>query len=205
MTPKRASASACVALLLPFGLVLTLGAWGCGKKEQAAAPAAPVASAPQPAVSALPPASAPAPTAAPAAAPAAPVTAAIASADGEQPGRRVEVTELKRVSGGTVSLRFTMVNDADEIAFHDAYGEAGHSKDFGSIGGVALVDPVGKKKYLVVRDTDGACVCSRDIPNMAKASRLNLWAKLPAPPEDVRKISVSIPHFAPMDDVPISQ
>jgi len=199
MTPKRAS----VGLLFPLGLVLTLGAWGCGKKEQAAAPAAPVASAPQPAAAVPPPE--PPPTTAPATALAAPPSSAIASSDGEQPGRRVEVTELKRVSGGTVSLKFTMINDSDEIAFHDAYGEAGHSKDFGSIGGVALVDPVGKKKYLVVRDSDGACVCSRDIPNIAKASRLNLWAKLPAPPEDVRKISVSIPHFAPMDDVPISQ
>jgi len=200
MTPKRASAS--VVLLIPFGLVLVLGAPGCGKKEQAAAPAPAVAPAAQPVAAAQPPAPAPAPTAAAAAAL---VSAAIASADGEQPGRRVEVTELKRVSGGTVSLRFTMVNDADEIAFHDAYGEAGHSKDFGSIGGVALVDPVGKKKYLVVRDSEDACLCSRDIPNIAKTSRVNLWAKLPAPPEDVRKISVCIPHFAPMDDVPISQ
>lgn len=194
MTPKRAS----VCLLLPVGIVLTLSAWGCGKKEQAATPALTTASAPQPAAAAP----SPAPTTAPAAAP---LPAVIASSDGEQPGRRVEVTELKRLSGGTVSLRFTMINDSDEIAFHDAYGEAGHSKDFGSIGGVALVDAVGKKKYLVVRDSDGACLCSRDIPNLAKASRLNLWAKLPAPPEDVRIISISVPHFAPMDDVPISQ
>jgi hypothetical protein len=36
-------------------------------------------------------------------------------------------------------------------------------------------------------------------------SRLNLWAKFPAPPEDVKKISITIPHFAPLDDAPISQ
>lgn len=197
MTQKRAS----VGLQLYFGFVLALAAWGCQKKEQAAAPASAVAAAPQPA-----PTTAPAAAAAPAAAPAAPpASAAIASADGDQQGRRVEVTELKRLSGGTISLKFTVINDADEIAFHGDYGEANHSKDYGSIGGVDLVDPVGKKKYLVVRDSDGACLCSRDIPNVAKKSRLNLWAKFPAPPEDVKKISIAIPHFAPMDDVPISQ
>ena len=185
-------------LPLFFGLVLALAAaaGGCQKKEQAAA--AP----PQ----ATPTAPAAASTAAPAAAPVAVLSsAAIASADGEQQGRRVEVTELKRLSGGTLSLKFTLINDSDELAFHDAYGEAGYSKDFGSIGGVALMDTVGKKKYLVVRDSDDACLCSRNIPNVAKGSRLNLWAKFPAPPDDVKKISVSIPHFAPLDDVPISQ
>ena len=186
--------------LLPlfFGLALALSAGGCQKKEQTAAP--PQAPAAAPAAATVAPAQAP-----PAAAAAPPASAAIASADGEQPGRRVQVTELKRLSGGTLSLKFTMINDGDEIAFHDAYAEAGHSRDFGSIGGVALVDPVGKKKYLVVRDSADACLCSRDIPNIEKMSRLNLWAKFPAPPDDVKKISISIPHFAPMDDVPISQ
>jgi hypothetical protein len=193
MTPKRAF----VGFLLSFGL--GLAAWGCQKKEQTAAPAPAAAAAPQPTAAAAPAE----PTTAPAAAPS---SAAIASADGEQPGRKVEVTELKRLSGGTISLKFTMINDAnDEIVFNGDYAEANHSKDFGSIGGVSLEDPVGKKKYLVVRDSDGNCLCSRGIPNIAKKSRLNLWAKFPAPPEDVKKISISIPHFAPMDDAPISQ
>jgi hypothetical protein len=201
MTHKRAS----VGLMPFFGLVLALAAWSCQKKEQVAAPAPAAVPAAQPAPTTAPAAAA-APAAAPAAASAAaPAAAAIASADGEQQGRRVEVTELKRLSGGTISLKFAMINGADEIAFHGDYGEANHSRDFGSIGGIALVDPVGKKKYLVVRDSDGACLCSRDIPNVAMNSRLNLWAKFPAPPEDVKKISISIPHFAPMDDVPISQ
>jgi hypothetical protein len=184
-------------LPMPIGLVLALAAWGCQKKEQAVAP---------PPAPTTAPVAAAAPAAAPATAPAAaPASAAIASAEGEQQGRRADVTELKRLSGGTISLKFTMINDGDEIAFHAQYGDANHPRDFGSIGGVALVDPVGKKKYPVVRDSDDACLCSRDIPNMAKMSRLNLWAKLPAPPENVRKISISIPHFAPMDDVSISQ
>ena len=36
-------------------------------------------------------------------------------------------------------------------------------------------------------------------------ARANLYAKFPAPPGDVEKITVEIPHFIPMDDVPISK
>ncbi len=68
-----------------------------------------------------------------------------------------------------------------------------------------MIDAAGKKKYFVARDTEKTCVCSRSVPNIASKSRANLWAKFPAPPEDVQKITVVIPHFIPMDDVPIGR
>jgi hypothetical protein len=30
-------------------------------------------------------------------------------------------------------------------------------------------------------------------------------AKFPAPPDDVQKIGAAIPHFLPLDDVPLSR
>src|SRR5436309_1574504 len=42
-------------------------------------------------------------------------------------------------------------------------------------------------------------------PDAAPSARLSLWAKYPAPPDNVAKISVIIPHFAPMDDVPLGR
>ena len=41
--------------------------------------------------------------------------------------------------------------------------------------------------------------------DLKPGERVNLWSKFPAPPEDVQKISVVVPHFGPMDDVPISR
>jgi hypothetical protein len=136
-----------------------------------------------------------------AATPAAP--AIIASTDGEQPGVRAEVTELKRGSGGTVTLKFTLINDSDQ-AFPTRDRLGGVSPGY-NVSGVHLVDAANKKKYQVILDAEKKCLCSdglrSDIP--AK-TRLNVWAKLPAPPEDVKQVSVIIPHFIPMDDVPIS-
>jgi hypothetical protein len=126
--------------------------------------------------------------------------AVLATADGEQSDQRVEVTELKRTSGGTVNLKFAMVNDSNtEIQlYQDAFGA------YGTISGVTLVDEKNKKKYFVVQDSENKYLCSSDLKRVKSKSRINLWAKFPAPPEDVEKISIVIPHFQPMDDVPIS-
>ncbi len=138
-----------------------------------------------------------------------PVAAAapVATADGEKPGTRVEVTEFKRTGGGTISLKFVLVNDSDQsLGFGYNYGSKDNEiKDHSTIGGITLVDPVGKKKYFVVRDSEKNCVCSSGLKDMGKKSRMNLWAKFPAPPENVTRIGIVIPHFQPLDDVPISR
>lgn len=133
-------------------------------------------------------------------------SAVLATADGETPGVRVEVTELKRVSGGTVNLKFVMINDSDKkVNIGYSFADREHETiDFSSIGGVHLIDAAGKKKYFVVRDTEKKCVCSQKLKDLEPKSRMNLWAKFPAPPDNVEKISVVIPHFMPLDDVPIS-
>jgi hypothetical protein len=135
-----------------------------------------------------------------------PAPTPLASTDGERPGTRVEVTELKRTSGGTLSLKFAMVNDSDKsLGFGYDFGSPdNHIGDHGTVGGITLVDPVNKKKYFVVRDSENKCVCSSDVKDIPKGSRANLWAKFPAPPANVVKITIVVPHFAPMDDVPIA-
>ena len=126
----------------------------------------------------------------------------IASADADDPGIRVDVQELKRDSGGTLTLRFAIVNDTDK-SWGDtcAFRESG-SEGCKTISGVHLLDAANKKKYLVVRDAQGKCVCGTIESIAAKSSR-NMWAKFPAPPDSVTKISVIIPNFMPLDDVPI--
>lgn len=185
----------CLVVLLPL---LSF----CGKRETPAAPAA----TPTPSSSSTAPAAATPAAATPAAVtPAA--AAAIATADGETPGVTVAIKELKRASGGTVSLKFVITNGSDKrIGTGYEFGDPDHHiGDFASVGGVQLIDPVGKKKYFVARDTEGKCVCSQGLKDIAKGASLSAWAKFPAPPDDVQKISVIIPHFAPMDDVPISR
>jgi hypothetical protein len=132
----------------------------------------------------------------------------IAETDGEYPDVRLEVTELKRTSGDTLTLKFTIINDSSEdVDFSYNFVEQGkyENHDFASVGGVNLVDAAGKKKYLVLRDSENKCLCSRSLKTVKPGSSAKLYAKFPAPPESVEKITVEIPHFIPMDDVPISK
>jgi hypothetical protein len=158
---------------------------GCSKKEEAAVP---------------PPQPQPAPQSAPQPAPT-PSSNALPSTQGEFPGLTLTVQELKR-SSNALTLKFVLQSKGG-MAFGYDFGEGG--KEFGSIGGIHLIDAANKKKYFVVRDADGSCVCSRDIANIAAGSQSVLWAKFPAPPDDVQKITVEVPHFPPIEDVPITR
>ena len=129
----------------------------------------------------------------------------IATADGEAPATSLRVQELK-VSNGTVMLKFTVVNDGSETFDPDSLADTTTAKpDHHSVSGVYLIDAANKKKYLVVYDTDDHCICSRGSHDIAAKSSANLWAKFPAPPDGVTKIGVVVPHFVPMDDVPLSR
>ena len=117
----------------------------------------------------------------------------------------MEIQEFKRVSGGTIMLRFSLINDADQTLNVGYDFGSGSTSDIGTVGGVHLIDAVGKKKYFVVRDSNNTCDCSRGIKDIAAKTRANLWARFPAPPDSVEKITVIVPHFSPMDDVQISR
>ena len=128
----------------------------------------------------------------------------IASSDGDKTGTKVVINSLTR-SSDTVTLKFTLINDSSAILgmFYELSG-SGYSGG-SHAGGVTLVDTVSKKKYFALPDTDKTCICSRDIDNVAPNTQVALWVKFPAPPPSVTKITVDVPHFIPLDDVPISQ
>lgn len=120
------------------------------------------------------------------------------------PGLRADVIELKRTSGETLTLRFTLVNESKQII---NVADIADLLDLGGgypVGGVHLIDPVGRKKYFVVRDSENRCVCS-EFAALQAGQRANHWAKFPAPPDDVQRISIVLPTFSPMDDVPIGR
>ena len=135
---------------------------------------------------------APAPAAAP---------APIATADSETPGVQLQVTKLKRL-GDSVMLQFVLINNSDSP--YDPQKIDGSGVGRRNADGVFLVDLAGKKKYEVVRDSEKQCLCSHDLQPINAKSRLSVWARFPAPPDNVKKLGVVVPHFLPMDDVPLS-
>lgn len=186
-------------LALAGALAILVGS--CTKTETATTTST-AANPPAQTVATAPPAPAPASTA-----PAQAVTTgALASADGEKAGTRIDITELKRTSGGTLNLKLVLVNNTDkELALHNNFlGDGAVSKNsYRDVSGIHLIDPSNKKKYFVVTDSERNCVCSKEVADVPPGGKTSLWAKFPAPPADVQKVTIEIPHFQPLDDVAI--
>jgi hypothetical protein len=137
---------------------------------------------------------------------AAPGVAAELKAEGNEPGLSVLIQDLKRDEANSVTLRFQLVNDADKtISLHGKFEDhEAKGRDSDEVGGVHLIDNANKKKYLVVRDSNGKCACAK-IGNLAKGAKASLWAKFAAPPENIEKVTVVVPDFQPVDGVPITR
>ncbi|MGI8439163.1 MAG: hypothetical protein ACR2NV_03020 [Thermoleophilaceae bacterium] len=124
------------------------------------------------------------------------------------------VTELKR-RGPTVVLNARMEylsgdDNSIQIAetFSDGQRQGGvdtGTQDAFSFDGPALIDPEGRRKYLVARDPEGLCVCSNNLSGTfaEKGAPISLEATLSAPPPDVKTVDLVIPNVQTFSDVPL--
>ncbi|MER7172028.1 hypothetical protein [Streptomyces mesophilus] len=73
-----------------------------------------------------------------------------------------------------------------------------------SLAGATLVDKVGKKRYFILRDTEGRCLCTR-FPAGVKGGETATWyAQFPAPPESTSKVTFQIADV-PATEIEISE
>jgi hypothetical protein len=177
-------------------------------QEPQAAQPAPVAMA-QPATPAPAPGAAgsstePAPgTAAPSVAPTAPATgmaAALASGDTNITGIVAEVTECARKEG-VLSLKLRLRNTNPAAKNVDIISGRNYESFYLS---------AGNKKYFVLKDTDGTYLMPRTdgfgglSANIDPGGQYAWWAKFPAPPDDVKSVTLYTPLGAPIESIPIS-
>ncbi|GHH40521.1 hypothetical protein [Streptomyces candidus] len=66
-----------------------------------------------------------------------------------------------------------------------------------SMAGASLVDGVGKKKYLVLRDTDGRCLCTKFGGGFKAGEEKSFFAQFPAPPATTTKVDFQIADLPP--------
>ncbi|MCA6093217.1 hypothetical protein LE181_13725 [Streptomyces sp. SCA3-4] len=66
-------------------------------------------------------------------------------------------------------------------------------KSQSSVSGASLIDQAGKKRYLVLRDTDGECLCTTGLVNIRPNESRALFAQFPAPPAEVKDVDFQLP------------
>jgi hypothetical protein len=129
---------------------------------------------------------------------AAPAGTSLASQETNWPGVTAEVTEFKRKGNSlTAKVRLTNKGTADaqpQVEWRD----------------VALVDATGGKKYEVLKDEKGAAIAStragwtdRWYESIAPNQSQIIWMKFPAPPLEVKTITLQMPKMPPFDDLTI--
>lgn len=169
------------------------------------AAAAPAAAAPAPAA----PAPAPAPAAAaPAPAPAAPApapTPVLASAEYNNDSQlRADLLEVKRVSGGSLTVRWRVVNTAGQGQGLAAAEPKKISYNY-SYEQLYYTDPAENKKYGYLTDSKQNRLIQVYEGYYEPGQQRGNWAKFPAPPATSKQITVHVPNFPPFEDVPVAE
>lgn len=204
MTPRNRWVWSSVAILAA-GVVCVIG---CGGTADPPAQQAPAAAAAQPAASqpAGGPATDAAATAAPAVTPAPAAAAADAMVQDHETGAEVTLVECKRTGGDSVTVKWRYRN-ATASPIKVASGGSGWRDTYQLTADTFFIDPVNKKKYLVITDDQRYPLASKHGDwqgvTLAPGQVLSAWAKLPAPPPDVQAITVTIPGVAPFETVPV--
>lgn len=67
----------------------------------------------------------------------------------------------------------------------------------GSMAGASLIDQSGKKKYLVLRDTEGRCLCTRFNGGLRTGETTDWFAQFPAPPDGTNKVDFQVGSMPP--------
>ncbi len=142
--------------------------------------------------------------------PAAASAAEIAVSDHEVEGVEVALLSVKRVSDGTLTVKWEYRNKSDEPKrLGESFDGMGSSEAYSLVYYAYVVDARNKKKYPVLKDAHGIVVAAKHgagkVVVLGPKKTMGVWAKFAAPPADTRKISIFIPGTQPFEDVPISE
>ncbi|MFD9107474.1 hypothetical protein ACFU6M_03030 [Streptomyces bottropensis] len=124
--------------------------------------------------------------------------AVLAEVKGEN-GLTLTVTSAQRDRGGFVTVEGTVVNNTGEawVPANWRGDEKELTKNGASIAGANLVDQSGKKKYLVLRDTSGRCLCTQFTGGVDEGATAQWFAQFPAPPEDTTSVDFQVGSMPP--------
>ena len=140
-----------------------------------------------------------APAPATTAAASAPTTGALASQQTNWANVTADVTEFRR-KGNTLTAKVRFVNSASkespavEIHYDQVY----------------LIDTAGGKKYQALKDEKGEYIAAlnqgwsdRWFQHVQPGEPVTIWMKFPAPPAEVKTITLNIPKTPPFEDLTI--
>lgn len=114
-------------------------------------------------------------------------------------GLLLQITSAQRDAGGFITVNGSMKNDGDKTVTVPAVlrGDETEIVRHGrSLGGATLVDPKEKKRYYVLRDTDGRPLTTTDLTSIKSGESVPVFMQFPAPPTSTTEVTFQLPSFA---------
>ncbi|WP_031163826.1 hypothetical protein [Streptomyces durhamensis] len=114
-------------------------------------------------------------------------------------GLLLQITSAQRDAGGFVTVNGTLKNDgAQTMVIPSALSgnETEIIKNGKSLGGATLVDSQGKKRYYVLRDTEGRPLTTTGFSALRAGATLAVFMQFPAPPTNTAEVEFQLPTFS---------
>jgi hypothetical protein len=111
----------------------------------------------------------------------------------------VTINSAVRDAGGFVTVQGTIDNEGTS-AFSGTYWngpEVALQKSGASVAGAVLIDEAGKKRYYVLRDTDGRCLCTMGLVGIQPKETRPFFAQFPSPPTATTEVEFELPTMPP--------
>ncbi|MGW7411234.1 hypothetical protein [Streptomyces sp. NPDC054863] len=187
MTMRRTMQArrALTAVAITTGLALSVV--GCGGGEKEAPPAAPQTPAKGAAGSNVP------------SAPQSPSADTVLAEVKGGTNISLVINSAVRDEGGFVTLNGKIKNGGSAVWVAPNWqgNEKELSANQASMAGGSLIDKQGKKKYLILRDTDGRCLCTKFTTGFTPNEERVWYAQFPAPPAGTKKVDFQIADMPP--------
>jgi hypothetical protein len=113
-------------------------------------------------------------------------------------GLLLQIVSAERDAGGFVTVSGTLKNDgAKRITVPAAVrgNETEILRHGMSLGGATLVDSKDKKRYYVLRDTDGRPLTTTGFSSVKPGESLAVFIQFPAPPANASEVTFELPTF----------
>ncbi|MEV5545502.1 hypothetical protein AB0L35_05075 [Streptomyces sp. NPDC052309] len=113
-------------------------------------------------------------------------------------GLFLQITSAQRDSGGFVTVNGNLKNDGDKSVVVPAAlsgNETEIVRNGRSLGGATLVDSKSKKRYYVLRDTDGRPLTTTGFSTIKAGDSLSVFMQFPSPPADATEVTFQLPTF----------
>ncbi|MEU6401478.1 hypothetical protein [Streptomyces sp. NPDC046985] len=114
-------------------------------------------------------------------------------------GLLLQVASAQRDSGGFVTVNGTLKNDGANTVPIPAQVSGDETEIIRhgiSLGGATLVDSHGKKRYYVLRDTEGRPLTTTGLGTVDAGQTIPVFMQFPSPPTDVTDVTLQLPTFS---------